>query len=822
VFCYFFLHKTFELYFFYDILYIEIYEIRYKKNEEGGNMVNNNNKNIKIKTGKILKYITVMTVIVNIVMSSFVNIINAVIYTNLPISQTRYNAVDNSSVFPDSYKQYIKNLKAAHPNWVFKAVYTGLDWTESVRQESYDVKTGISLVPDSSTSNWKKDNVNNYIDGSFVIASKKAVAYTLDPRNYLNETGIFQFEALDFNNETSTTSTIDKIISGTTMSTYPTQYKKSENMITLENGLTWAQIIINAAKNAGGSGISSVFLASRMKQETSLEIINNGSINGSSTIYPGIYNFFNIGSVPNADGQGSVTNGLAYASSKGWTTPAASINASATVLWSSYIKWGQNTIYFQKFDVNNPPKDINNPSAGGVAVLLYGSQYMTNILAPTTESKITYNAYSKSSMLDSNFVFYVPVYENMPSIISPHPDSQITQSTISGTDIIYLDDTTDTGVDDVFFIRSSPEKIGINTNEAGNNIIATIVESLEGAENRTKFTRSEIGTNGWDKIRLNNGTDGYISQTYTKTYDYTHVTGITLSQGAATLKIGENTTLTANILPTNSYIKNLTWNSTNSSIASVDSNGKVNAITIGTANITATTLDGNKVATCAVTVGKTLASSISVNSTEFPLVIGNYLQVAPTVLPATTTDSSYDISVADITIATVENGKIKGLKTGDTIVTLKTKDGSNKTCTFTLKVTETVATLTNLTVDNTGIITKIALGTTAKSITDNITTNYTEKLLNVSGTVLADTDKVGTGTKVQIISGTNILQEYTIVIYGDINGDAKVSASDYVFIKNNIMATISLNNVEKLAADYNNDGKVTASDYVLIKNYIMK
>jgi len=780
------------------------------------------NKNIKIKIRKMLKNVVVMTIILSISMSNFINIVNAVIYTNLPVSQTRYAATDNSSVFPDSYKQYIKNLKASHPNWTFKAVYTGLDWTESVRQESYEVKTGISLVPDSYSSNWKKDWVNNYVDGTFVIASKKAVAYTLDPRNYLNDTGIFQFEALDFNNETSTTSTIDKVLLGTTMSSYPTQYKRSGTWVTLENGLTWAQIIINSAKNAGGSGISSVFLASRMKQETSLEIVNNESINGSSITCPGVYNFFNIGSVPNSDGQGSVTNGLAYASSKGWTTPAASINAGATVLWSSYIKWGQNTIYFQKFDVNNPPKDVNNLSLGGIATLLYGSQYMTNILAPTTESKITYNAYSKASMLESNFVFYVPVYDNMPSSVSPHPDSDITESSITGTDIIYLDDTTDTGVNDVFYIRSSPEKIGINPSEAGNNIISTIIERQEGAENRTKFTRTEIGTNGWDKIRLNDGTAGYVSQTYVKDYNYTHVTGVTLSTSTAALKLNETITLTANISPTNAYIKNLTWNSSNSSIASVDSNGKVIALTLGTANITATTLDGSKVATCAVAVDKTLASSISSNS-EYPLVIGNYLQLAPTILPSTTTDASYNISVADTSIATVENGKVKGLKAGNTIVTLTTKDGSNKSCTFTLKVTETVSTTSNLIVDNMGIITKVALGTTASAIKGNITTNYTEKLINSSGTVLADTDKVGTGTKVQILNGTTVLQEYTIVIYGDINGDAKVTSSDYVLIKNYIMNNkTTLNNIQAMGADFNIDGKVTSSDYVLIKNYIMQ
>lgn len=776
-------------------------------------MVNTNSKST-VKINKMLVCIIAMVIVLNVFMPCFYSIVNATITINLPVSEIRYNVTDNSTVFPESYRSYITSLKSDHPNWIFKAVYTGLDWTESIRQESYEVKTGISLVPSSYSPNWKKDGVNTVIDGSFVIASKKAVAYTLDPRNFLNDSGIFQFEALDYNEETSSLSAIGKVITGTTMSSYQTQYKKAGSMVTFSDGLTWSQLIKNASKNCGGNGISAVFLASRMKQETSLEILNNGSINGSSLTYPGVYNFFNIGATPNSDGSGAVTNGLIYAKNNSWTTPQASINAGATFLWADYIRWGQNTTYFQKFDVNNPPKDPNNPSLGGIAKWLYGSQYMTNILAPSSEAKMTYNAYLNSSMLDSNFVFYIPVYNNMTDGVSPHPDSEVTASTITGTDIIYLDNNIADGTD-YFNVRSG----------AGDeyNVIAQIVERLEGVTNRTKYTRTQIGTSGWDKIRLSDGREGYVSQAYVQEYNYTHVTGLTFDKSSTTLKAGENTTIVATVAPTNAYIKNITWSSNNSSVATVDNTGKVIAVAVGTATITATTLDGSKVATCAVTVEKTLASGISVVSAEYPLLVGNYLQTEPIVLPATTTDKSYDILVLDTTVAIVENGKIKGLKTGETTVTLTTKDGSNKSCTFNLKVTETVATINNLTVDNMDIITKVALGTTSASLKSNIVTSYTKKLTNPSGTVLLDTDKVGTGTKVQILNDTNVLQEYTIVIYGDINKDGRISSSDYGLIKNYIMNNkTTFNTIETIAGDYNNDGRVTSSDYGMIKNYIMQ
>lgn len=56
---------------------------------------------------------------------------------------------------------------------------------------------------------------------------------------------------------------------------------------------------------------------------------------------------------------------------------------------------------------------------------------------------------------------------------------------------------------------------------------------------------------------------------------------------------------------------------------------------------------------------------------------------------------------------------------------------------------------------------------------------------------------------------------------GDVNGDGKVTAGDYVLIKRYIMGEIKLTDVQLKAADLNGDGKITAGDYVLIKNYIM-
>ncbi|MBQ9986683.1 MAG: InlB B-repeat-containing protein [Oscillospiraceae bacterium] len=79
------------------------------------------------------------------------------------------------------------------------------------------------------------------------------------------------------------------------------------------------------------------------------------------------------------------------------------------------------------------------------------------------------------------------------------------------------------------------------------------------------------------------------------------VTGVTLNKTSATLTVGDTETLTATVAPGNATNKTVTWTSSNTSVATV-SNGVVTAKAAGTTTITVKTADGNKTATCAVTV----------------------------------------------------------------------------------------------------------------------------------------------------------------------------------------------------------------------------
>lgn len=80
------------------------------------------------------------------------------------------------------------------------------------------------------------------------------------------------------------------------------------------------------------------------------------------------------------------------------------------------------------------------------------------------------------------------------------------------------------------------------------------------------------------------------------------VSGVKLNKENANLEVGSNETLNATVSPSTATNKKVSFQSSDSEVASVDNNGKVTAIKAGTADITVTTEDGNKTATCTVTV----------------------------------------------------------------------------------------------------------------------------------------------------------------------------------------------------------------------------
>ena len=170
------------------------------------------------------------------------------------------------------------------------------------------------------------------------------------------------------------------------------------------------------------------------------------------------------------------------------------------------------------------------------------------------------------------------------------------------------------------------------------------------------------------------------------------VESVSLSKTTLSIEEGGEQTITVTISPSNATNKKYTLTSSDSNILTVDENGKVKAIKSGEATITVTTTDGNKTASCKVTVTPKVipAEKINLEKSELSLEEGSEVTITYTLTPENATDTSVTWSSSDSTVVAVdENGKLTAVMEGEAIVTAATADGS-KTATCKVMVTPKV------------------------------------------------------------------------------------------------------------------------------------
>lgn len=128
------------------------------------------------------------------------------------------------------------------------------------------------------------------IDAGWVDSSRKAVEFALDPRNFLNEVRMFQFETLYSNSNTNNLDGIEKILYGTEFYNTMVFYLNSSGT-NISTNQKYSDLILNAGNE---SKVSGYHLASRIKQEVG-PFLSHSSISGSVDGFKGLYNFYNIG-----------------------------------------------------------------------------------------------------------------------------------------------------------------------------------------------------------------------------------------------------------------------------------------------------------------------------------------------------------------------------------------------------------------------------------------------------------------------------------------------------------------------------------------------
>lgn len=320
------------------------------------------------------------------------------------MTDEEFNAYLDSQGFDETYKNKLKELHKRYPSWVFRGVKTNRDWQTTVNEESEigystyymdafrEAAGQEAYLSTESHYNWYNNMFTGY-DGTFFLANKETVAYFLDPRNYLNEASIFMFESLY----------------------YDSTYQNKDSITSLLKTDQYNDYIFTAGQEYNYSPIA---LAIKIRQEGTIgNRATNGTISvkcNSKNLYDTsgtlraapLYNFFNIGassSPTNAD-----LNGLCYAATTNsnyflpWNTKEKAIKGGTKWIASQYVSKGQYTNYFQKFNTANPNTEIWH-------------QYMTNIEDPKSQASILHDLYANNNMLRSPFVFYIPIFDKMPS-----------------------------------------------------------------------------------------------------------------------------------------------------------------------------------------------------------------------------------------------------------------------------------------------------------------------------------------------------------------------------------------------------------------------
>lgn len=306
-------------------------------------------------------------------------------------SDAEYVAALQAAGFPASYCNSLLALHQKYPNWQFVAVQTGLDWNAVISGESV---VGRNLIQnsvndsrkstDSAAYDWATNTWYGFDGANWVSASPEYIAYCMDPRNFLNETYIFQFETLEYAPYQNSTG-VSNILANTFMAG---NYTDTDGAVR-----SYADTFVEIGT---GLAVSPYHLAARCKQEQGTKG-TSPLISGSYSGYAGYYNYFNVRAYTTSSASAAV-NGLSYAKQQGWNTIYKSLMGGSQIVADNYIKKGQNTIYFEKFNV------VYQNS-------LYSHQYMTNVQAAMSEGSNMAKAYADKNQA---FVFRIPVYSNMP------------------------------------------------------------------------------------------------------------------------------------------------------------------------------------------------------------------------------------------------------------------------------------------------------------------------------------------------------------------------------------------------------------------------
>ncbi|AAK79357.1 uncharacterized protein YjdB [Clostridium acetobutylicum] len=238
------------------------------------------------------------------------------------------------------------------------------------------------------------------------------------------------------------------------------------------------------------------------------------------------------------------------------------------------------------------------------------------------------------------------------------------------------------------------ENLGWQNEVTGGNIAGTVGQALRVEAMKVSLVnmpgysveyRAQVENLGWQpwvsdgQIAGTIGSSLRLEAFQVRIVKAARVESISLNKTLDTLFVGNtDKNLKAMITPENAAVKTIKWTSSNPEVASVDDNGQVTGVSAGEVTITATTVDGNKIASCNYTVSSiNNVSSVNINKSTDNLKVGDFDTLSANILPDNATEKAVRWTSSNSSIVSVDNitGKIKAVSAGNAVITATTVDG---------------------------------------------------------------------------------------------------------------------------------------------------
>ena len=338
-----------------------------------------------MKLKKKISISLILMIIIYTILTSVITVGNTV------IAAGNYISIEEANKMCPGIADLVNSLKSKHENYNFQFYNTGIEWNEAILREYQ----GHGKSPYNLFSPGTKYSGKWYcpvcgtqkFDNGLCCASMEALKYMMDPRNSITEDSVFQFKSL--NKDAAGFNDIARVVVGTFL-----------------NNADCVNAILQASET---HDVNAFYLVAKLLTEqgtAGTSPLAQGSVLNGVTYY----NLFNIG----ASGNGAstiITNGINYAASKGWTSQAASIIGGAEMIKRTYIGRGQNTCYYQKFNV------VNEESG------LFSHQYAQSILSAENEGRKFKSYYTVDGNVTGTHTFIIPLYTNMASATPERPST---------------------------------------------------------------------------------------------------------------------------------------------------------------------------------------------------------------------------------------------------------------------------------------------------------------------------------------------------------------------------------------------------------------